>query len=288
MTDKYIPGQGTTGSNTSTYVEDIIYPKNWSSASVAVVDSAGKTITAKTVNSSNKLATLSTVLTAADIGMKVFSGKFLGDSIFAAGSSDKSTLKVLARDSTTHNKSNAGTVNQIVAGPGIYISAPNGQGVVTISTVPIDLDVTKEYLHDVAWSIMEPEIPGGVPGAFIAVGDKGTSLRSRDGYNWVRLPRINCDAPDILDVSSELNADIPDQHVEYNGVGLAGKSIYGRAGYIGTGTDTSKIDGMVTVTQLQDQNGAITDDLQFTSIFYSIHSWICNIDTTIHSSMAIT
>lgn len=260
QTDKFDPlnpgGNGGSTNGTS--------PKNFSSSGFNFVDGDGKVIKNVPLNANNQ-AIYTKTITAEDLGQKTIGAQFTGNNRFRAGGSDNFTMHVKDEKGNLLPNAALPTVNQIVAGPGIYISAPNGQGVVTISTSPIPLEPTTESLFGVKWSkVSETLLPYGAIGQFTAVGLNGTNLRSRDGVNWVQMYSGH-DTP-IADLSSELHSSIPDGHLEYNGVGLNGTSIYGRLdrqddnGCCGA-------DGMFTVEQLSDQYGLITDNFNATNVF---------------------
>jgi hypothetical protein len=117
-------------------------------------------------------------------GVQTVSSTFLGGNGYIPGGKDNYTLHIGSSTQSTVN-----TVNQIVAGPGIYISAPNGQGVVTISTSPIPTTLTQDNLYDVRWTITDPDhVPSiGDQSQFTVGGANGLNLRSRDGVNFVEM-----------------------------------------------------------------------------------------------------
>ena len=208
-------------------------------------------------------------LTAANVGQNTFGAYYTGDGAFRGKSTDAFTSHIADANGNNAVSARQNTVNQIVAGPGIYISAPNGQGIVTISTSPIPITVCTATLYDVVWTANTAsniaQDGGYIPGQFTAVGVGGVNMRSRDGVNWVQLSHAPIGA--ILGVSSEIDMSLPDYHLEYNGVGNSGKSIYGRLGLASTTTNEESVDGMSIVTQLSDQNGPITDTLISTFLF---------------------
>lgn len=261
-------GQGG-GINTGTVAQ-----KNFSQAGFNLKDGDGKVITNVAIDPITKVGKYTKVLTKTDIGQKGITARFTGDHIYAAGPLDSFSTNISdasGLNSTTGQKLG---VDKIVAGPGIYISAPNGQGVVTVAAEPLNLTPFTHDLWDVSWSttVYNPDgsLPFGAVGQFTAVGYSGSSLRSRDGHNWVQMDAHT--STSIYGVSSELNPDIPSGHLEYIGVGPTGTGFYG---LLGSGTDS-----MNNVGQLQDQNGPITEDFNSTRIFPNASPIIPNIQFT--------
>jgi hypothetical protein len=159
---------------------------NWRTPSATIVDGDGKVLAAIPIDPTTNQGTYTRTLTAADLGQQRLSMKFTGSPNYAGGGTD---------EFTSHIGGNAQGqmpyVTKIVAGPGIYISAPNGQGVVTISTVPIPSTLTTEDLFDITWTVSDPaNIPStGDQSQFTVGGQNGLMLRSRDGVNFVEMPR---------------------------------------------------------------------------------------------------
>ena len=164
-------------------------------------------------------------------GVQTVSSTFLGGNGYIPGAKDSFTTHIGSSTQSTVN-----TVNQIVAGPGIYISAPNGQGIVTISTSPIPTTLTQDNLYDVRWTITDPNnIPSiGDQSQFTAVGANGLTLRSRDGVNFVEMGPPN---PFKVDL--------------YNGVTLQ-SSEFGSAGtvYWDAVSDADQYNNLVYVQSL--------------------------------------
>jgi hypothetical protein len=225
-------------------------------------DPAGKVLSAVPLDSNNQ-AVYTKTLTANDVGQGPVRAYFTGDSTYKAGSSD--SFVTHTSDINGHNAT-AGispTVTQIVAGPGIYISAPNGQGIVTVSTQPLPTTLTTESLWDICWTKTTNPVRG-IVGQFTAVGNNGVNLRSRDGVNWIELqPNITPEASggggvtNIYGVSAEIDTSIPGG-LEINGVGGYGTSIYGQLGSNG--------DSVYQVSTLSDQNGTIVAGFNSTTI----------------------
>lgn len=243
MTDKFNPDSGASGT------PSIPRPTNWSEGSVNFIGPDGRVVKSATPDANGQVRYTTTV---GSKGINGVTGRFTGNGI-----TDTSYFHATDANGYGATQSIAGTVDQIVAGPGIYISSPNGQGVVTVSLHPLPTQVNVNTLYDVVWTYdANPTRPFGVVGEFIAVGAGGTNMKSRDANNWSQLFPANTT---IVGVSAEINSSIPDGHVEYNGVGLGGNSIYGRVGF--------NKDSMTSVNQLSDQTGLISENLISTFIF---------------------
>jgi hypothetical protein len=240
---------------------------NFAKPTVHLTDGDGKIIKALEVDANGR-ASYTTLLTAGDIGQKTVQAQFTGDPVYAHGTLDKFSVQIPDQLGLNNNKAQIGTVNQIVAGGGIYISAPNGQGVVTVSTEPLNLDHFKGNVYDISWSEIVYDYnssykpiydskPYGIPGQFTAVGAGGAILRSRDGNNWVQMyPYTNAT---LYAVASEINAIINENHLEMIAVGAGGQAA---AGYLGGATDS-----LENVGQLTDQDGLVLDDFYGVGIF---------------------
>lgn len=196
-------------------------------------------------------------LTADNIGQNNLGAYYTGDKQFASGNVDSFNSHVADANGKNATKGIFNGVTQIIAGPGLYISSPNGQGVVTVSTQPLQTSVSTDTLFDVSWTT-QVDSPYGIIGQFVAVGMNGANASSRDGHNWSHMKPFS-DGHGIIGVSTEINSAIPDNHIEYNGVGGSGMSYYGRAGING--------DAIYTSTQLSDQHGPISQSLLSTFIF---------------------
>jgi hypothetical protein len=243
MTDKFDAGDSYTAP-TTTPGSNILPP------SVAIKDSSGQLAKSVELDSRGR-GVYTKTLGANDQGVRTMNSSFLGK----PGTISNFTQHVYDANGNLSG-SLAGTVDQVVAGPGIYVSSPNGQGVVTVSTEPLPTNKTNDTLFDVSWVYDTTDRGFGIVGEFIAVGVNGLNMRSRDGINWVQMFPSG---QTIIGISVEQASTLPDNHVEYNGVGLAGRSIYGRNG-------TNK-DAMITVSQLSDQDGPITETFISTDIY---------------------
>jgi hypothetical protein len=243
MTDKFDAGNNVTPP-TTTPGSNILPP------SVAIKDSSGQLAKSVQLDSTGR-GVYTKTLGANDQGVRTMNSSFLGK----PGTTANFTQHVYDANGNLQG-SLAGTVDQVVAGPGIYISSPNGQGVVTVSTQPLPTNKTSDTLFDVSWVYDTTDRGFGIVGEFVAVGVNGLNMRSRDGVNWVQMFPSG---QTIIGISVEQASTLPDNHVEYNGVGLTGRSIYGRNG-------TNK-DAMITVSQLNDQDGAITETFISTNIY---------------------
>jgi hypothetical protein len=187
-TDKFNPG----GTGSSSTVTSSVLP-----GSVNLIGPGGKIIKNANVNANNQIR-FTQVVDCCDAGQVPFTVKFTGDSRNAGGASATAVLNVPnAAGNATQN--NAGTVNKIIAGPGIYLNN-NGEGQVTISLEPIrPIQLNYENFTRVIWSASD--LKKGNPSdqsAFIAFGyatntgnvisnGQGFIVRSRDGDNWIDL-----------------------------------------------------------------------------------------------------
>ena len=240
---------------------------NFSPAGFNIVDGDGKVIKNVSVNGVGQ-ASYTKLLTTADIGQKTIKAHFTGDKQYASGPLDSFSVKVQDGQGLNDTKGQAGTVNKIVAGPGIYISSPNGEGVVTISTDPLNLDTFQADIFDVSWSTIVYDYdnafkpiyssrPYGIPGQFTAVGSGGVVLRSRDADNWVQM--FPYTQADMYAAASEINPVFNENNMEYVAVGSSGQAAFGILG----GTT----DSLESVGQLSDQDGLIDDDFYGVGIF---------------------
>lgn len=243
MTDKFDPGSGVTPPTTTP-------GDNRLGASVSIKDSTGRLAKNIELDPTTGRGTYTRTMGAGDLGVRTMNSSFTGK----PGTEASFTQHVYDANGNLQG-SLAGTVDQVVAGPGIYVSSPNGQGVVTISTSPMPTSPNNETLYDISWSQVTSQKPFGAVGQFIAVGVGGVNMRSRDGVNWVQMASSG---QMMVGGSAELNANIPG-FVEYTGVGPNGTSVYGHLGLNG--------DAMTTVQQLSDQNGLITERFISTLIF---------------------
>lgn len=231
--------------------------QNFDNGSFNFIDGDGRVL-ANVPLDANGQARFKSIYTLADVGQKTIKARFTGNHTYKAGAVDKFTMHVKDKNGKNATSSGQKVVTQIVAGPGIYISAPNGQGIVTISTSPIATEPTTSDLFAITWTDTDEEnLPFGVTPQFVAGGRDGVNLRSRDGVNWVQMK--SADSADINGISCIARSTVPDGNIEMNGVGPEGRSIYGRNGV--------NSDAMTQVIQLSDQNGLITEDLYNTYAF---------------------
>jgi hypothetical protein len=255
-----IPTPGGGGGTTST-----VSPTNFSPAGFNFVDATGKVIQNVSLDATGR-ASYTKTFTAADVGQKTIAVQFTGDHKYKHGATDNFTMAVAKADGSASSDSPKPAVTQIVAGPGIYISAPNGQGVVTIATEPLNIGSFGHDLYDVKWTEMVyesvdgvPTLPFGTVGQFTAVGYNGSLMRSRDGFNWVQMAPTTSSY--FYGVCAELDSDVAGQHLDYVAVGASGE-----AGYSYLGNPAGE---QFQVGQLEDQDGPITSTFNSVSVFYS-------------------
>lgn len=261
MTDKYVPDNG--GGNGGTIQPTVPRATNFYDNSFNFKNADGQVIKTIPLDDNRQARYVTTV---GSKGINNITGNYSGNR-----KSDVSTFHATDANGNGGTSSIAGTVNQIIAGDGIYISAPNGQGVVTISTSPVALTQTTLNIRNIAWTKRIDNLDSKFPSQFIAVGDGGVNMRSRDGHNWVRLPgSTNISISEVVCIGS---TSVLDNHIEYWGYcsvagtnNLRNRLVYGRLGNTGTNTD-----GMITYndTALSDQNGVIADDLTALNGFIS-------------------
>ncbi len=185
----------------------------------------------------------------------------------SGGSSIGGSAQVVVGD---YNLGNSNCVTRIVAGPGIYISPSNGQGVVTISLQPFRATDPEDGWDDITWSISDLGNPNkSDQSAFIVVGGTGGLLagdgmcaRSRDGENWVELNNIF--APTGLqNVQAVQSADIPGSGLAYfHALNILNTVTNTRVGIC----NTWGIEGRTTATT----NSWWGDDLKYVSGGYSL------------------
>lgn len=244
QTDKYNPAGGGSG---SAPIKDTAVS---TAGGFKFYDGNGKTIGNVPTNA-NRQSTWTRTVTADNKGNNTLSARYTGDKNYAPSGTVGYTEN-LGGDT----QSRANTVDQIVAGPGIYISPKNGRGIVTISTEPIPDSETTEDLNHVVWPISY-DIPNvGDLRQFTVSGNAGINLRSRDGVNFVEMGRPK--GVDILCAIAEQSQSIADNHVEFSGVN-GDKSIYGRLGMeVVTNTQgRHQQDGMWVISTLTATSGVV-------------------------------
>lgn len=254
MTDKFDPGSNVTPPTTN-------IQSNRIAAGVALRDSSGRLLRTIDLDQYGR-GSYTRTIGEGDLGVNTWNSNFTGK----PGTSGSFTQHIYDANGNLQGAA-AASVDQLVAGPGIYLSSPNGLGQVTISNQPIPIVPNGTTLYSVVWSTNTSTnlTADGrfIPGQFTAVGSNGVCMRSRDGLNWVQMSN---QTKTITGVSAEIDLSLPDNHLEYNGVGTANNSIYGRLGYTGT-TATNTVDGMLAVDPLSDQGGLISSTMISTFIF---------------------
>jgi hypothetical protein len=188
-----------TGSAVSSTVTSSVLP-----GTVNLIGPDGKVIQNAEVNTLTNQVKFKRVIDCCDAGQVPLTIKFTGDAVNAGGGIASANLSVAnSHGSTTQN--NAGTVNKIVPGPGIYLTN-NGEGTVTISLEPIRTTIQPtESFGRVVWTQSDAAHPNiSDQSCFIAFGNSSSAksfpaglggvigsgqfaVRSRDGENWVEL-----------------------------------------------------------------------------------------------------
>lgn len=244
QTDKYNPAGGGSG---PAPVKDTAVS---TAGGFKFYDGNGKTI-GNVPTDANRQSTWTRTVTADNKGNNTLSARYTGDRNYAPSGTVGFTEN-LGGDT----QSRANTVDQIVAGPGIYISPKNGRGIVTISTEPIPDSETTEDLNHVVWPIAYDTPSVGDLRQFTVSGNAGINLRSRDGVNFVEMGRPK--GVDILCAIAEQSSSIADNHVEFSGVN-GNKSIYGRLGMeVATNTQgRHQQDGMWVISTLTATTGVV-------------------------------
>lgn len=174
--------------------------------SVLITDGDGKVLNSLPIDPVTNQAIYKKIMTAADIGRKTLSTKVVGKAGFNPKASDSFTTHVKDADGLNGAQGQTPYVQQIVAGPGIYISAPNGKGVVTISTQPFSASYND--LYSITSTISSTAgLPSTAPYEFIVVGAAGLALGSIDGERFDVMGAANSanntgSALDLLNVIS--------------------------------------------------------------------------------------
>ena len=280
-TDKFNPG----GLAPSSTVTSSVLP-----GSVNLIGPGGKVIKNYNVDNNNQVR-FTQVVDCCNAGQVPFTVKFTGDSRNAGGASATAVLNVPnAAGNATQN--NAGTVNKIIAGPGIYLNN-NGEGQVTISLEPIrPIQLNTENFTRVIWSASD--LKKGNPSdqsAFIAFGYATSTssvftstdtnsfiVRSRDGDNWVDLNNNfgihsnsagvaiqSADLPGsgLVYFASETNSNLTKQSIKW---GVEGRTDSAGCGWCSDGLDqTGPEIKSNNASRAGRQNG-------FTQVFYSTGS----------------
>ena len=173
-----------TGSNTTSTILSSQLP-----GTVNLTDSSGKLVHNGQVNTLTNQVIFTTSFTCT-AGIVTLGAEFTGDGLNAAS---KNNLNFSVGGKTSGSY---GQVTKIVAGPGIYISSPNGDGVVTISLEPFHTANETENLARIVWTQTDNSLAidttcfiavGGGPGVAGQVPASGVAVRSRDGDNWVDI-----------------------------------------------------------------------------------------------------
>jgi len=200
QTDKFDPA----GSSTSTQRNNNL------NSTVNLKGSDGRIIS-NTEVPGTKQVRVSKTLTCNDQGLQNVSADFTGDT------TNKPASGSFNIQVGSTNRTSIGHVQKIIAGPGIYVSSPNGDGIVTISLEPFrQLSTGTEDYQFVAFTQTDLSKPPAYDNScFIAVGgisgvanNTGIAARSRDGVNFVEInnPAGPVSMGSVLNIASR---DIP-------------------------------------------------------------------------------
>ena len=274
QTTKFYPaGEGPGNTGTTTVIEQPVDPGNFH-----IVDGNGKILNSLPINTVTNQAIYTATYTTKDIGIKTVGVQFTGNASSKAGGKDSFTLQVADANGMNATASQVPGVAQAVAGPGIWVSAPNGQGVVTISTYPLDIQHSTATLHSVSWTPMAKNLPWGTVGQFTAVGYRGVNFRSRDGNNFVRLHDNTATIRELYGVAGVVNNSITPWQTEYWAVGisnikttstvvfneLTGDDAFAYQAVVAYGKVGINYDGMLATNTMTDQYGIISNPVQVT------------------------
>jgi len=256
-------GLGTGSAGGSSGGTNGVAATNATSATFNFMGGDGKILSAVTVDPVTKQAVYTKTFSSADVGQNTIQTRFTGDSTYKAGSLDLFQSNVADANGANSGTAVIATVNQIVAGTGIYISAPNGQGVVTISTSPIDLATNTEDLYDVNWTKSWSTNTSYSQGEFVAVGNNGVNFRSRDGHNWVKMQTYSTSSQISFNcVNGYRSAQLVPfyNNIVYFGV-YTDPNTYDNRALVGFDDGPNGIDGMVNDYAIVDQSGPISGGL---------------------------
>lgn len=226
---------------------------NWDRGSNVWVDTNGNVIRADEFSGRTSFD-----LTDMPCGVNTIGGRFTGNTIY-----EETDIKSV----TVHNGdclNGTGGVQQLVAGPGIYLSAPNGLGRVIVSTRPLNPNYNKVDYYSVTWPVTTGNV-SGIPLKFFVGGNQGANTSSRDGFNWGNA-EPNPVGADIATIIAVADSSIPDYHVEVTGSAVnvlgdpsvtvdTGSVVYGRLGWNGTTTTAGYIDSVSNIQKLSSTGG---------------------------------
>ena len=222
------------------------------SSKMQLRDASGKIITSVPLNDGRGQYTRT--LTANNIGQNTLGAYFPGDNRFAGSGADSFNSHVADANGNNATKGIFDGVKQIVAGSGIYISS-NGQGIVTISTIPVDSSIITEDIFDVQWGSKDYINPptSTQPGEFIAVGRGGVTARSRDGHNWIKLPYPDHPVSNFSGVEVAWDSQISPYGITYDSVYF---NTLTNQTHVATGFAGRANDQFTNDYALYDQNGS--------------------------------
>jgi hypothetical protein len=232
---------------------------------VNVKGSDGKVVNTYDVDGNGQIRFTKSLL-CADQGQQTFNATFTGD---ATNKPATGSFNLKVGDS---KEASLGFVKKIVPGPGIYISNPNGDGVVTISLEPIrSVSGPVEDLDWITWTISDLADPNpSDQSMFLATGgeagiatNRGIAVRSRDGVNWVDINN-----KDLAIVS--LNPALNLQSSTFPG---SGQAYVGTLFYSDPGTTTSTNLGLMYGIEGKKDNASCSwcsDDFRTTGSILTI------------------
>jgi hypothetical protein len=204
QTDKY---------NTGSVVVNGDPTYNWATPGFSFTGPDGRVLRTVGIDGNNQ-ATYTRTLGQGDIGQFQLGSRF-------SGAANPYTNTAFNANMGGKTNSTQPYVTQIVAGPGIYISAPDGRGVVTVSTQPLGTEITTDDLYDIQWTISDDGNfkMGTDLSQFTVGGAQGVCLRSRDGINFTdmstRLPSVGGGYLSFGSVTNLQSSEFDDNGVVY-------------------------------------------------------------------------
>lgn len=166
------------------------------SGSFQLKDGDGRIIKSVELNAKGK-GVYRRPINAENVGQMKLQATYTGDHEFGGRVNDSFVSHIADANGNGATSSMIGTVNKIVAGPGIYISPSDGYGTVMISTQPIS-DPQIARILDLTWTVTEyststntPRLKYGDESMFVAVGQQGINIYSDDAETWADMGPVN-------------------------------------------------------------------------------------------------